>query len=92
MNDRATQQRAARERIAVALHYDHKGAPRVTAKGRGFVADEIIAQAIKHGVAQEENAMLAGALSDVDIDQEIPESLYRAVAEILGFVLRARRQ
>jgi flagellar biosynthesis protein len=91
MSEPAVQKKAGKERIAVALHYDRKGAPRVTAKGRGFVADEIIAQAIKHGVAQEENAMLAGALSDVELDQEIPESLYRAVAEILGFVLRARR-
>jgi flagellar biosynthesis protein len=79
-------------RIAVALEYDRKGAPRVTAKGRGFVAAEIIAQAEAHGIAREENAVLASALSEVAIDDEIPEALYRAVAEILSFVLRAGRQ
>jgi flagellar biosynthesis protein len=76
-------------RIAIALEYDRKGAPRVTAKGRGHVAAQIIAQAEEHGVAMEENAPLAAALSEVELDTEIPESLYRAVAEILGFILRA---
>jgi flagellar biosynthesis protein len=76
-------------RIAVALEYDRKGAPRVTAKGRGFVAAEIIAQAEANGIAREENAVLATALSEVELDAEIPEALYRAVAEILSFVLRA---
>jgi flagellar biosynthesis protein len=79
-------------RIAVALHYDRKGAPRVTAKGRGYVAEEIIARAAEHGVASEQNAILAQALTDVELDSEIPEALYRAVAEILGFVLRAGRR
>jgi flagellar biosynthesis protein len=80
------------DRIAIALHYDRKGAPRVTAKGRGFVAAEIIAQGQAHGIALEQNALLAGALNDVALDEEIPEALYRAVAEILSFILRAGRQ
>jgi flagellar biosynthesis protein len=78
-------------RVAVALHYDRKGAPRVTAKGRGHVAAEIIATAEENGIALEDNPALAAALSEVELDQEIPETLYRAVAEILGFVLRAAR-
>ncbi|MBN8938885.1 MAG: EscU/YscU/HrcU family type III secretion system export apparatus switch protein [Rhizobiales bacterium] len=77
--------------VAVALQYeqgkDH--APRVTATGRGAIAEKIIAAAREHGIAVEGNALLAEALSGVELDQEIPEDLYRAVAEVIGFVLRA---
>jgi flagellar biosynthesis protein len=77
-------------KVAVALEYDHAGAPRVTAKGRGAVAANILALAREHGVAVEENPVLAEALAQVDLDAEIPEALYRGVAEVLTFVLRAR--
>ena len=77
-------------RIAVALQYDFQGAPRVTAKGRGHAAEAIVALAREHGVAVEENHILAEALSQIDLDDEIPEALYRAVANVLTFVLQAR--
>ncbi len=77
-------------KVAVALEYDFKGAPRVTAKGKGEVAANILALAREHGVTVEENPVLAEALSQVELDAEIPEALYRAVAEVLTFVLRAR--
>ena len=75
--------------LAVALQYDHPGVPRVTASGRGAVAEAILAAAREHNIPVEENPALAEALSQVEIDTEIPEELYRAVAEVLGFVLRA---
>lgn len=75
--------------LAVALQYDHPGVPRVTASGRGAVAEAILAAAREHNIPIEENPALAEALSQVEIDTEIPEELYRAVAEVLGFVLRA---
>lgn len=78
------------DRLAVALNYergtDH--APRVVAKGRGELAERIVAVARENGVVIEENAALAAALSFVDIDDPIPEDLYKAVAEVIGFVLR----
>ena len=76
--------------IAVALQYQHgkDAAPRVTAKGHGAVAETIIESAQAHGVAVENNALLAQALSRVELDQHIPRELYRAVAEVIGFVLR----
>ncbi len=79
-----------KQQIAIALEYDFQGAPRVTAKGRGEVADSILRVAREHGISIEENPVLAEALSQVDLDQQIPEALYRAVAEVLTFVLRAR--
>jgi flagellar biosynthesis protein len=75
--------------LAVALHYEKPGAPRVVAKGRGEVGQKIIDAAHAHGVPLEQNAALAEALAQVELDDEIPEPLYKAVAEVLIFILRA---
>ncbi|RAI45129.1 EscU/YscU/HrcU family type III secretion system export apparatus switch protein [Rhodoplanes roseus] len=74
--------------LAIALHYEAPGAPRVVAKGRGAIGEKIIETARAAGVPIEENAGLAAALSDVELGDEIPEELYRAVAEVLTFILR----
>jgi flagellar biosynthesis protein len=74
--------------LAVALHYDKTGAPRVVAKGRGTIGEKIIEVAKAHDIPIEENEMLAGALSNVELGDEIPAELYKAVAEVLVFVLR----
>lgn len=78
----------AKRQLAVALHYDHEGAPRVVAKGRGSIGDKIIEVAKANGIPIQENEVLAGALSNVEIGDEIPAELYKAVAEVLIFVLR----
>jgi flagellar biosynthesis protein len=77
-----------RSQLAVALHYDKKGAPRVVAKGRGSIGEKIIELAKAHDIPIEENDVLAGALSKVELGDEIPPELYKAVAEVLVFVLR----
>jgi flagellar biosynthesis protein len=77
-------------RTAVALQYDGSAAPRVTAKGHGEIADRIIETAREAGVPITENALLAAALSTVELDDHIPEDLYKAVAQVIGFVLRLR--
>jgi flagellar biosynthesis protein len=74
--------------LAIALTYDAPNAPRVVAKGSGAVAERIVEAARGAGVPIEENAGLAAALATIDLDQEIPPALYRAVAEVIGFVLR----
>jgi flagellar biosynthesis protein len=79
-------------RLAIALFYDGESAPRVTAKGQGELAERILETARAHGVAVEENAALAKALSAVELDDEIPVELYRAVAAVLGFVLGLRQR
>jgi flagellar biosynthesis protein len=77
-----------KNQLAVALHYDRSGAPRVIAKGKGTLGAKIIEVAQAHDIPIEENEVLAGALSNVEIGDEIPEELYKAVAEVLVFVLR----
>ncbi len=74
--------------LAVALRYERPDAPRVVAKGRGEIGQKIIDTAKEHGVPLEQNPALAEALSKVELDEHIPEALYRAVAEVLGFILR----
>ena len=77
-----------KSQLAVALHYDQTGAPRVVAKGRGTLGEKIIEVAKAHDIPIEENEALAGALSNVELGDEIPAELYKAVAEVLIFVLR----
>ncbi|MBW8903886.1 MAG: EscU/YscU/HrcU family type III secretion system export apparatus switch protein [Bradyrhizobium sp.] len=77
-----------KNQLAIALHYDKKGAPRVIAKGKGTIGAKIIEVAKAHDIPIEENEMLAGALSKVELGDEIPAELYKAVAEVLVFVLR----
>ena len=77
--------------LAVALQYDKSvtPVPRVVARGRGATGEAILALAREHGVPIEENAPLAEALAQVELGEDIPEALYRAVAEVLIFILRA---
>jgi flagellar biosynthesis protein len=74
---------------AVALTYDPgDGAPRVVAKGRGLLADEIIARAQAAGVFVHESPELVSLLMQVDMDARIPPELYIAVAELLAWLYR----
>jgi flagellar biosynthesis protein len=75
---------------AVSLKYERglDRAPRVTAKGRGELARKILALAREHGVPIEKDTALLDALYRLDINEQIPEELYRVVAEVLAFVYR----
>lgn len=84
----------AQRRLAVALQYEKHTdqAPRVVAKGRGLIADQIVALARENDVVIEANPVLAEALSGVELDDSIPLALYEAVAAVIGFVLRQNAQ
>lgn len=72
---------------AVALHYaGGQGAPQVVAKGKGVVAEEIIARARAAGVYVHESPELVALLMQVDLDERIPPELYVAVAELLAWL------
>ncbi|MBI5584064.1 MAG: EscU/YscU/HrcU family type III secretion system export apparatus switch protein [Deltaproteobacteria bacterium] len=77
-------------RRAAALRYrpDKDSAPRLTAKGSGAVAEKIIALARQQGIPIQEDPALIQVLAGLDLNQEIPPSVYLVVAEILAFVYR----
>jgi flagellar biosynthesis protein len=71
-------------REAAALAYEPgRGAPRVVAKGRGEIAQRIVAAATMAGVPVHRSPELVGLLMQVDLDRHVPEALYLAVAEVL---------
>jgi len=80
--------------IAVALDYDSKnmGAPQVVAKGRGEMAAKIRAIADEHKVPVVQNIPLARSLFTVELDREVPEDLYEAVAEVLNWVFEMKQK
>lgn len=75
---------------AVALKYDGEKAPTITATGTYELADEIVRIAREHDVPLYENAELAGILARLALNDEIPEHLYRVIAEILAFAFHIR--
>ena len=74
---------------AVALAYlEHSGAPKVVAKGKGLIAEQIIQKAKDSGVFVHESRELVSLLMNVDLDQQIPPGLYQAIAELLAWVFK----
>ena len=71
--------------IAVALNYDGSGAPKVTAKGHGVLAERIITLAEANDIPLRQDAGLVQVLASVPLDREIPRQLYVAVAEVIAF-------
>ena len=78
---------------AVSLQYK-KGtnfAPKVTAKGQGWVAEAIIKMARERSIPIREDKDLLNLLSEIDVGREIPESLYKVVAELLAWVYQLNK-
>lgn len=71
---------------AIALQYEgNASAPKITAKGEGITAQEIIDLAVASGVMTHEDPLLAQALSQFELGAEIPEQLYTLIAELIAF-------
>ena len=72
---------------AVALAYrEGEAAPKVVAKGKGLIAEQIMARAQEAGVFVHESKELVSLLMEVDLDRQIPPALYRAIAELLAWL------
>jgi flagellar biosynthesis protein len=78
------------QRQAVALRYVPKKdvAPKLVAKGRGYLAEKIIELARLHDIPIRHDKKLLQILSRLDLEEEIPPEVYRVVAEILAFIYR----
>jgi len=82
-----------RKKVA-ALKYSPKkdAAPKIVAKGSGLMADRILALAKEYNVPMKEDPQLVEVLSALDLYQEIPPELYRAVAEVLAYVYKMTKK
>ena len=78
-------QKPDQEPVAIALKYDGITAPKITAKGTDTLADAIIEIAEEHGVPLHNDPELSKFLATFDVGDEIPEMLYRVVAEVIAF-------
>jgi flagellar biosynthetic protein FlhB len=75
--------------VAIRYHLQTPGAPVVVAKGKNYLALRIRQKALEHGIPIIENQPLAQALyKSADVGQEIPPHLYRAVAEVLAYLMK----
>lgn len=74
--------------IALSYHQQNTSAPKVVAKGSGFIAEKILATAKQHSVPIYKNKTLVSMLMAVELDQEIPPELFQAVAEVLAYIYR----
>lgn len=83
-----------REKGAVALRYDVEqgGAPHVAAKGRGLIAEQILSLAQEHDIHIHHSPELLEVLIRLELGDEIPESLYRAIAEIIAFTYQLAQE
>ena len=75
-------------KLAIALEYDGKQAPLVTAKGHDEIANQILRLAHESGVPIQKDNELALVLDQIDLGDHVPEALYVVIAEILTFAYR----
>jgi flagellar biosynthesis protein len=82
-----------RPKSAVSLRYNSTRdmAPKITAKGKGLVAENIVALAKEHNIPIKEDPDLVEVLSQVEVNQEIPPTVYHVVAELLAFVYQINK-
>jgi flagellar biosynthesis protein len=87
-------ERDGKRKEAVALTYDPEsnGAPKISAKGKGLTAENILVKAKEHGIPVQEDPALVELLGKLNINEGIPEELYQAVAEVFAFIYRADQE
>ena len=80
--------------LAISLKYSggSNHAPKVTAKGQGWVAEKIIAMAKQQNIPIRKDKDLVALLEKIDVGREIPESLYKLVAELLAWVYQLNNE
>lgn len=88
--EKAEEEKPQPKQQAIALSYQQESlsAPKVVAKGSGYIAEKILAAAKQHSVPIYKNKTLVSMLMAVELDREIPPELFQAVAEILAYIYR----
>ncbi len=79
---------------AVALKYDKlgQGAPKVVAKGEGEIAQKIREKAAEFDIPIFQNEALASSLLNLNLDEQIPANLYKAVAEVFVWLMKSEKK
>jgi flagellar biosynthesis protein len=83
---------ARRKAVAIRYNQEKDAAPHIVAKGSGYLAERIMELALENNILIHEDRDLVTLLSKLDVDTDIPENLYRAVAEILVFVYQLNQK
>ncbi len=83
-----------KEKKAIALRYERgkDSAPKLVAKGKGYIAEKIVELAKEHDVPVVQDEKLLSATYNLDLYEEIPPELYKAVAKILVFVEKLKKR
>jgi len=77
--------------IALKYKKEEDIAPKVVAKGKGYIADKIIKIAREHNIPIYEDKLLVESLYKLELESYIPEELYEAVAKVLAFVYNLKK-
>ena len=82
------------DKKAVALKYEagESSAPKVIAKGKGAIAEKILQKAQEFEVPIFQNEALANSLLALDIDEQIPPNLYKAIAEVFVWLMKSEQK
>lgn len=81
-----------KEAIALSYNPSESAGPKVVAKGKGKIAENILQQATLHNVPIHEDPNLVQLLGQLDLNESIPEELYQAVAEVFAFIYHLDRK
>ncbi len=82
------------DKKAVALKYENKStsAPKVIAKGKGAIAEKILEKADEFEIPIFQNEALANSLMELDLDEQIPPRLYKAIAEVFVWLMKSEKK
>jgi len=81
-----------KEAVAITYNPGLNDAPKIVAKGKGKIAENILAKAEEYNVPVQEDASLVELLGQLDINQTIPEELYQAVAEVFAYIYKIDKE
>ncbi len=79
---------ARKEAVALSYHQAKQDTPQIIAKGKGLIAEEILERATENNIPIHEDGSLVELLGKLNINEQIPEDLYQAVAEVFAFIYK----
>jgi len=86
------EKRLRKEVVALSYNPTTSAAPKVVAKGKGRIAENIVAKAKEFDIPIQEDPSMIEILGQLNIDESIPEELYKAVSEVFAYVYQLDRE